>query len=83
MTTTTLLFGLDNTTLSVKRRDLDAVDATSRLTLKLTYKETRQLDLQFTNTKPPYKQGEGGKVYMKAFLFFFVFFLFTRELKPS
>ena len=49
------MFGLDNTTLSIKRRDLDAVDATSRLTLKLAYKETRHLDLQFTNTKPPYK----------------------------
>lgn len=49
------MFGLDNTTLSVKRRDLDAVDATSMLTLKMTYKETRTLDLQFTNTKPPYR----------------------------
>lgn len=49
------MFGLDNTTLSIKRRDLDAVDATSMLTLVMTYKETRQLDLQFTNTKPPYR----------------------------
>ena len=37
------MFGLDNTTLSIKRRDLDAVDATSMLTLPMTYKETRQM----------------------------------------
>jgi hypothetical protein len=30
-------------------------DSTSMLTLKMTYKETRQMDLQFTNTKAPYR----------------------------
>ena len=40
------MFGLDNTTVSVKRRDLDSVDATSMLTLKITHKDTKQLDLQ-------------------------------------
>lgn len=49
------MFGLDDTTISVKRRDLDSVDATSPLTLKMTYKETKSLDLQFTKSTIPYR----------------------------
>ena len=49
------MFGLDDTNISVKRRDLDSVDATSPLTLKMTYKETKSLDLQFTKSTIPYR----------------------------
>ena len=51
------MFGLDDTNISVKRRDLRAyaVDATSPLTLKMTYKETKSLDLQFTKSTIPYR----------------------------
>ena len=48
-------FGLgEATAISVKRKDLDALDATSALTLKIQYKKTKSLDLQFTKSAKPY-----------------------------
>ena len=35
------MFGLDSTSIKVKARDLDSVDATSQLTLKMVYKVRR------------------------------------------
>ena len=48
------MFGMDKTSVSVKRKDLDALDATSALTLKIQYKKTKSLDLQFTKSSKPY-----------------------------
>jgi hypothetical protein len=48
------MFGMDKTSVSVKRKDLDALDATSALTLKIQYKKTKSLDLQFTKSATPY-----------------------------
>ena len=48
------MFGMDKVTIGIKRRDLDALDATSALTLKLQYKKTKSLDLQFTKSQKPY-----------------------------
>ena len=48
------MFGMDKTSVSVKRKDLDALDATSALTLKIQYKRTKSLDLQFTKSSKPY-----------------------------
>ena len=48
------MFGMDKTSVSIKRKDLDALDATSALTLKIQYKKTKSLDLQFTKSAKPY-----------------------------
>ena len=48
------MFGMDKTSVSIKRKDLDALDATSALTLKIQYKKTKSLDLQFTKSRKPY-----------------------------
>ena len=49
------MFGMDKTSVSIKRKDLDALDATSALTLKIQYKKTKTLDLQFTKSRKPYE----------------------------
>ena len=49
------MFGMDKTSVSIKRKDLDALDATSALTLKIQYKKTKSLDLQFTKSAKPYE----------------------------
>ena len=50
------MFGLDNTTVSVKRRDLTHLDATQTLKLSVVYKDgKKKLDLQFTSTKAPFR----------------------------
>ena len=48
-------FGLgEATAISVKRKDLDALDATSSLTLKIQHKKTRVLELQFAKSRAPF-----------------------------
>ena len=50
------MFGLDNTTVSVKRRDLTHLDATQTLKLSVVYKDgKKKLDLQLTSTKAPFR----------------------------
>ena len=50
------MFGLDNTTVSVKRRDLTHLDATQSLKLSVVYKDgKKKLDLQFASTKAPFR----------------------------
>lgn len=48
------MFGMDKVSIGIKRKDVDALDATSSLTLKIQYKKTKSLDLQFTKSQKPY-----------------------------
>ena len=48
------MFGI-RTSVGIKRKDPDALDATSALTLKIQYKKTKSLDLQFTKSAKPYE----------------------------